>query len=83
MSHKFSKDYVVKMQYSKDKELLFVTRVGILGGLEEEVHEMHHVELLPPCTKYSLANHSFQDDDGLIEITNMNGNTNFVVYKGD
>lgn len=28
------KDYVVKMQYSKDKELLFVTRVSPYGSSE-------------------------------------------------
>lgn len=55
LQHDMMKDYVVKMQYSRDKELLFVTRVSYWGGLEEEVHEMHHVEMLPPCTKSGLA----------------------------
>lgn len=77
------REYIVKMQYSKDKELLFVTRVSYFGGLEEEVHEMHHVEMLPPCLRTSVASMSLQDDDGLLEIENMNGKDKMVVYKED
>jgi hypothetical protein len=39
--------YIIKAQYSKDKELLFVTRIGPYGGTEEEVYETHHLEFLP------------------------------------
>lgn len=31
-------DYIVKMSYSKDKELLFVKRVDLHGLIEEEVY---------------------------------------------
>lgn len=34
-SDKILKDYVVKLQYSKDRELLFVTRVSPYGATEE------------------------------------------------
>lgn len=51
----FLREYVVKMQYSKDKELLFITRVSYFGGLEEEVHEMHHIEMLPPILRTAVA----------------------------
>lgn len=53
------------------------------GGLEEEVHEMHHIEMLPPCTKSDLASLSAQDVDGLYEIYNMNGKNPLVCYKED
>lgn len=33
-AHRISKDYVVRAQYSKDKELLFVTRVSPYGSTE-------------------------------------------------
>jgi len=50
------KDYVVRLQYSKDKELLFVTRISPYGSTEEEVYEMAHLEVLPPSVKSSLPN---------------------------
>lgn len=49
--HRISKDYVVKMQYSKDKELLFVTTSSPYGSTQEHVYEAHHVEFLPPSVK--------------------------------
>lgn len=52
--HKYMKDYVVRMSYSKDKELLFVTRVSPYGSTEEEVYEMAHLESLPPSVKAGL-----------------------------
>lgn len=83
LSQDVMRDYVVKMQYSKDKELLFVQRISWFGQVDEEVHEMHHVEMLPPCTKAGLASHSAQDHDGLYEIYNMNGMRSLVCYKQD
>lgn len=77
------KDYVVKMQYSRDRELLFVSRISWYGRVDEEVHEMHHVEMLPPATKTSLSSHSAMDSDGLYEIYNMNGLSSLVCYKED
>lgn len=66
------RDYVVRLQYSKDKELLFVTRVSPYGALEEEVYEMAHLEVLPPSVKSALKYMSAQDEDGLWDITCMN-----------
>jgi len=37
--HNVWKDYVVRATYSKDKELLFVTRVSPFASTEEEVYE--------------------------------------------
>ena len=45
------RDYVVKAQYSKDRELLFVTRVSPYGSTDEEVFEVAHLEVLPPSMK--------------------------------
>jgi hypothetical protein len=49
--HNYSRDYVVRAQYSKDKELLFVTRISPYGSTEEEVYEMPHIEYLPPSVQ--------------------------------
>lgn len=36
-------DYIIKMSYSKDKELLFVKRIDVWGLVTEEVYEMAHL----------------------------------------
>ena len=46
-----AKDYVVRAQYSKDKELLFITRISPFGSTEEEVYEVAHLEHLPPSVR--------------------------------
>lgn len=51
--------------------------------MDEEVHEMHHVEMLPPTIKSTLSGLSAQDKDGLYEIYNMNGMNSLVCYKED
>jgi len=50
-AHRISKDYVVRAQYSKDKELIFVTTCSPYGSTEEHVYESHMVEILPPSVK--------------------------------
>ena len=48
------RNYVTKVQYNKDKELLFVTRMGSFGIVREEVFETHHIEVLPYYTKSAV-----------------------------
>jgi len=81
LAHRFWRDYVVKMQFSKDKELLFVTRISPLGALEEEVYETHHLEVLPPSVKTGTKDLSSQDQDGLWDITCLSTHRNLVVYN--
>lgn len=83
LSHTFWKDYVVKLQYSKDKELLFVTRISPYCSLEEEVYEVHHLEILPPSVKAGVAHLSSQDDDGLWDINCLASHRNLVVSNED
>ena len=37
-------DYVTKMRYNKDKDLVFVKKPDMLWGETERVYEMHHLE---------------------------------------
>lgn len=83
LAHRFWKDYVVKMQYSKDKELLFVTRLSPYCSLEEEVYEVHHLEALPPSVKVGTADLSSQDEDGLWDVTCLASHRNLVLYNED
>ena len=77
------KDYVVKMQYSKDKELIFVTRISPYGSADEEVYETAHLECLPPSVKAGLPHMSFQDSEGIIDVTCMNTQKILALYNED
>jgi len=70
--HTIWSDYVVKCQYSKDKELLFVTRVSPFASTEETVYEMAHLEALPPSIKSGISHLSALDNNGLVDVTCMN-----------
>ena len=37
-------DYVTKMRYNKDKDIVFVTKQSKLWGEKEHIYEMHHLE---------------------------------------
>lgn len=49
-----AKRYVSKVQYNKDKELIFVTRVGSYGMVYEDVYETHHLEMIPHSVKVAV-----------------------------
>lgn len=42
---------------------------------------MEHLEVVPPSVKGGLQHMSFQDDDGLFQVTDMNKKKNFFLYK--
>lgn len=44
-----SLDYVTKMTYNKDKDIVFVTKPDGLTGNKEYVYEMHHLEQMVPA----------------------------------
>jgi len=73
--------YAVKCQYNVDSELLFVWFCDKLGNEIEKVYEMEHLEIAPPSVKGGLQYLSYQDDDGLFMITDMNKGDNFYLYK--
>lgn len=77
------RDYVVKMQYSKDRELIFVTRVTPYGSTEEEVYETAHLEILPPSVKAGLQHSSFLDEDGIWDVTCMNTQNVLALENND
>ena len=75
-----TEDFVVKMQYNKEKDLVFVTksRGGFFRRRVEEVYEGVHLQVLPPSTQCDL------DDlagDRMITMTDMNSQDSFILYK--
>lgn len=81
--HNSWKDYVVKVQYSKDKELIFVTRVSPYSSTMEEVYEVAHLERLPPSVRSSVQHLAAQDQNGLFDVTCMNTQKSLAFYNQD
>lgn len=48
MMQNINLDYVSKMTYNKEKDLVFVYRPDGLWGETEYVYEMHHLEQMVP-----------------------------------
>lgn len=73
--------YVVKMSYSKDKELLFVKRIDLHGVTYEEVYETAHLEIVPPAQRSGVADLSSYDEDGIWRITDLNTGKFLLAYN--
>jgi hypothetical protein len=74
-------NYVTKVQYNKDKELMFVSRLGIFGGVEEKVYEAHHIEVPPNYSPSTVAMQPHVEDDGMYEVISLNEDISFMLYK--
>ena len=76
-------DYVSKMVYSKDKDLVFVYKPDGIWNETEYVHEVHHLEQMVPYASSALANHPLQQDDGIMTIYDMAERENLKLYNED
>jgi len=76
-------DYVSKMVYSKDKDLIFVYKPDGLWNEREYVHEVHHLEQMVPFASSALENHPLQKDDGIMTVYDMAQRENLKLYNED
>jgi len=76
-------DYVSKMVYNKDKDLVFVYKPTGLWNEQEYVYEMHHLEQMVPYAVTSIKNLSMQRDDGILTVYDMNTRDNLKFYAED
>jgi hypothetical protein len=76
-------DYVSKMVYNKDKDLVFVYKPTGLWNEQEYVYEMHHLEQMVPFAVTAIKNMSMQRDDGIITVYDMNTRDNLKFYAED
>jgi len=76
-------DYVSKMVYSKDKDLIFVYKPDGIWNETEYVHEVHHLEQMVPYSVLALQNHPTQKDDGIITVYDMAQRENLKLYGDD
>ena len=76
-------DYVSKMVYSKDKDLVFVYKPDGIWGETEYVHEMHHLEQMVPYSVFAMNDHPLQKDDGIMTVYDMAQKENLKLYSED
>ena len=76
-------DYVSRMVYNKDKDLVFVYKPTGFWGEQEYVYEMHHLEQMVPYAVTAIKNMSMQRDDGICTVYDMNSRDNLKFYNED
>ena len=76
-------DYVTKMTYNKDKDLVFVTRPNKLWGEKEHIYEVHHLEQMVPAAVTAMQHRAANDKDGIMTVTCMAQNDNLKFYKDE
>lgn len=76
-------DYVTKMRYNKDKDLVFVSRPNALFGENESVYEMHHLEQMVPAPVTAIKNMASLDRNGILTVHDMAEKENLRFYQDD
>ena len=74
-------DYVTKMTFNKDKDLVFVKKPDMLWGETEHVYEMHHLEQMVPSPVTAMKNMSANDPNGILTIQDMAEKEYMKFYK--
>lgn len=69
--HNMSNDYVSKMVYNKDKDLVFAYKPDGLWGDKEYVYETHHLERMVPSPVTSWKELSAYREDGIVTVHDM------------
>lgn len=76
-------DYVTKMRYNKDKDLVFVTKPDRLWGETEHVYEMHHLEQMIPSPVTAMKNMASNDPNGILTVHDMADKEYLKFYKDE
>lgn len=64
-------DYVSKMVYNKDKDVVFVYKPDGFWWDRQYVHEMHHLEQMVPFAVTAVKHLSANQDNGIITVYDM------------
>lgn len=83
MVYSMDLDYVTKMRYNKDKDLVFVTRPDAFWGESEHVYEMHHLEQMVPSAVTAIKDMSANAPDGILTVHDMSDKDYLKFYKED
>lgn len=76
-------NYVTKMRYNKDKDLVFVTRPNNLWGETERVYEMHHLEQMVPAPITAIKDMTANDPRGILTVQDMGEKDLLKFYNED
>jgi hypothetical protein len=76
-------DYVSKMVYNKDKDLVFVYRPDGFWNEHEYVYEVHHLEQMTPSTVTAYKNLTMQRKDGILTVYDMSKREYLKFYGED
>ena len=76
-------DYVTKMVYSKDKDLVFIYKPDGIWNETEYISEVHHLEQMVPYSVMALHDHPLQKDDGIMTVYDMATHEKLKLYSED
>ena len=76
-------DYVSRMVYNKEKDLVFVYKPEGLWNEKEFVHEMHHLEQMVPYPVSAIKNMALNKDDGIMTVYDMNEHEELKFFNED
>ena len=76
-------DYVSKMVYNKEKDLVFVYRPDGFWNETEYVYEMHHLEQMVPFPVTSYKDLTMNRDDGILSVHCMSTKDYMKFYGED
>lgn len=74
-------DYVSKMVYNKDKDLVFVYRPDGLWGETEHVYEVHHLEQMVPSPVTAWKDLTMNHENGILTIHCMSTKAYLKFYN--
>ena len=74
-------NYVSKMRYNKDKDLVFVTRPSKFWSEAEHVYEVHHLEQMVPSPVTAMKDMTSLHPNGILTVRCMATNENLKFYK--
>lgn len=75
-------DYVSKMTYNRDKDLVFVYRPDGLWNETEHVYEVHHLEQMVPSPVTAVKDMTMQRKDGILNIYDM-ASRDYLKFYGE
>ena len=76
-------DYVTRMIYNKDKDVVFVYKPQGIWMEGEFIYEMHHLEQMTPYMSTAIKDLSMQKDDGIVTVTCMATHQQNRLYQED
>jgi len=76
-------DYVTKMVYNKDKDLVFVYKPDGLWSETEYVYEVHHLEQMVPAPVTAYKDLTMNRDDGILSVHCMSTKDYLKFYGED